>query len=83
MLSADYMCMPLTFRHLLHAPFSNNYDAIFLAAEAETFVLRARLLIGLVSAAACPPIPFGKDGSRPGARHLDVPFRQRDIAAGA
>ena len=38
MLSANYLCMPLTFLHLLHATFSKRCDAIFLAVGAGSFV---------------------------------------------
>ena len=73
---------------LLHAPFSKKCAALFLAVGAESlsFVYahyRARLLVDLVSTAVYSPTFSGEDGVRPGARHLDVSIRQRNIVAGA
>ena len=71
---------------LLHAPFSKKCAALFLAVGAESVAYahyRARLLVDLVRTAVYSPTFSGKDGVRPGVRHLDVSIRQRNIAAGA
>ena len=69
------------------APFARSFlqemRRMILGGGGRQFCLRARLLVGLVSAAVCPPTLSGEDGSRPGVRHLDVPVRQRNIVAGA